>query len=86
MSYRPNRERAHMIGERVSGLMRERHVSVASLAQSVRIQRVTLENYCAGRVIPIDMLVAMARTLQTTVAYLTGASDDRTPTVATTSP
>jgi Cro/C1-type helix-turn-helix DNA-binding protein len=74
-----DREQAIMTGRRVSKLMRERLVSIAALADSVRIQQSTLANYCAGRRIPSDLLVAIARTLQTNVAYLLAISDDPAP-------
>ena len=77
----PRRDRAQAIttGVRVSALMRERKVSAASLADSVPIQMSTLENYCAGRRIPSDVLAAIAQKLQTTVAYLLALSDDPGP-------
>jgi hypothetical protein len=59
--------------------MRERGVSLASLADSVRIQKSTLENFCAGRRIPPDLLASIARKLETSVAYLTAISDDPGP-------
>ncbi|TMK84299.1 MAG: helix-turn-helix transcriptional regulator [Actinobacteria bacterium] len=73
---RRDRAEAMVTGARVVALMRERGVSAESLADSVRIQRSTLENYCAGRRIPSDTLVDIARTLGTSVAYLLAASDD----------
>jgi transcriptional regulator with XRE-family HTH domain len=79
---RRNRAQAHLTGERVSALMRERAVSVSSLAESVRIQRSTLENFCAGRIIPTELLAAIAGALGTTVAYLTAVSDDPRPAAA----
>ncbi len=65
-----------MTGERVFELMRERGFSTASLADSVRIQRSTLENFFAGRHIHSDLLARIAGTLQTSVAYLMAISDD----------
>jgi DNA-binding Xre family transcriptional regulator len=59
--------------------MHDRHISVRSLAESIRIQRATLENYCAGRVIPADTLAEIARKLETSVAYLSGISTDPRP-------
>ena len=75
------RDRAQAIetGGRVSALMRERGVTAASLAESVRIQRSTLENFCAGRRIPSDLLAGIARKLETSVAYLLAISDDPGP-------
>jgi hypothetical protein len=57
-------------------MMLERHVSTKDLAASVRIQQVTLEHFCAGRSVPAEMLSTLAGRLDTTVAYLTGATDD----------
>jgi plasmid maintenance system antidote protein VapI len=62
--------------------MRERGVSATSLADSVRIQKSTLENYCAGRRIPPDLLASIARKLETSVAYLLALSDDPAPSSA----
>jgi len=73
---RRDRAQARMTAGRVSSLMRERGVSTASLADSVRIQRSTLENFCAGRRISPDLLADIARKLETSVAYLLGISDD----------
>jgi hypothetical protein len=70
---------AHATGKRVSDLMRERNVSATALAASIPIQRSTLENYCAGRAIPSDLLARFAQKLQTTVAYLTSVTDDPRP-------
>jgi plasmid maintenance system antidote protein VapI len=79
---RRERAQAIMTAGRVSALMRERGISTASLAKSVRIQRSTLENFCAGRRIPSDLLAGIARTLETSVAYLLAISDDPAPTSA----
>jgi hypothetical protein len=79
---RRERAQAIMTAGRVSALMRERGISTASLAKSVRIQRSTLENFCAGRRIPSDLLDGIARTLETSVAYLLAISDDPAPTSA----
>ena len=73
---RRDRAQAQMTGARVSALMRERGISTASLAQSVGIQRSTLENFCAGRRIPSELLTGIARALDTSVAYLMATSDD----------
>jgi plasmid maintenance system antidote protein VapI len=79
--YRQKYAQAHATGKRVSELMRERNVSATALAASVPIQRSTLENYCAGRAIPSDLLASIAKKLQTTVAYLNSVTDDpRLPT------
>ena len=75
-AYSRNRAQAHLVAKRLAEMMVERHVTRKDLAASVRIQQVTLENYCAGRIIPPDMLSSIAYRLETTVAYLTGASDD----------
>lgn len=77
----PRRDRAQAIttGGRVSKLMRERGISAAALADSVGIQRSTLENYCAGRRIPSDLLAGIAQELDTSVAYLLAISDDPAP-------
>ena len=80
--YRQKSAQAHATGKRVSELMRERNVSVTVLAASVPIQRSTLENYCAGRVIPSDLLATIAKKLQTTVAYLNSVTDDPRPAAA----
>jgi transcriptional regulator with XRE-family HTH domain len=77
--FRRDRAQAIMTSGRVSALMKERGVSVASLADSVRIQRSTLENFCAGRRIPPDLLASIARKLETSVAYLLAVSDDPAP-------
>jgi plasmid maintenance system antidote protein VapI len=77
--FRRDRAQAIMTSGRVSALMKERGVSVASLADSVRIQRSTLENFCAGRRIPPDLLASIARKLETSVAYLLAVSDDPGP-------
>src|SRR5213079_1474062 len=74
--YREKYAQAHVTGKRVSDLMRERKMTFTSLAESIRLQRSTLENYCAGRSIPNELLLAIAGKLQTTVAYLTLVSDD----------
>jgi len=50
--FQRDQAQAIMTGRRVSALMRERGVSTASLADSVRIQQSTLANFCAGRRIP----------------------------------
>ena len=76
---RRDRAQAFMTGSRVSALMKERGVSPASLADSVRIQLSTLENYCAGRRIPSDLLAGIAQKLETSVAYLLAVSDDPSP-------
>jgi transcriptional regulator with XRE-family HTH domain len=77
--FRRDRAQAIMTSGRVSALMKERGVSAASLADSVRIQRSTLENFCAGRRIPPDLLASIARKLETSVAYLLAVSDDPGP-------
>jgi hypothetical protein len=77
--FRRDRAQAMLTSGRVSALMRERGVSVASLADSVRIQKSTLENFCAGRRIPPDLLASIARRLETSVAYLLAVSDDPGP-------
>lgn len=74
-----DRAQAFLTGERVTALMKERGFSTSSLADSVRIQHSTLENFCAGRRIPIDLLAGIARKLGTSVAYLTAMSDDPNP-------
>jgi hypothetical protein len=56
--------------------MVERQMSPKDLAASVRIQQVTLEHFCAGRSVPAEMLSTLAGRLDTTVAYLTGVTDD----------
>jgi len=76
---RRDRAQAFMTGSRVSALMKERGVSASSLADSVRIQLSTLENYCAGRRIPSDLLAGIAQKLETSVAYLLAVSDDPSP-------
>ena len=76
---RRDRAQAITTGGRVSAMMRERGVSASSLADSVRIQLSTLENYCAGRRIPSDLLAGMAQKLETSVAYLLAISDDPAP-------
>ena len=77
--FRRDRAQAITTGVRVTALMRERGVSAASLADSVRIQMSTLENYCAGRRIPSDLLAGIAQKLETSVAYLLATSDDPAP-------
>ncbi len=77
--FRRDRAQALMTGRRVTKLMRDRGVSTASLADSVHIQQSTLANFCAGRGIPPDLLVSIARTLETSVAYLLSISDDPAP-------
>lgn len=80
--YRQKYAQAHATGKRVSELMRERNVSAMALAASVPLQRSTLENYCAGRAIPSDLLETIAEKLQTTVAYLNSVTDDPRPPAA----
>ena len=80
--FQRDRAQAVTTGRRVLALMRERGVSTASLADSVRIQQSTLSNFCAGRRIPSDLLVGIARKLETSVAYLLAISDDPAPAVA----
>jgi ribosome-binding protein aMBF1 (putative translation factor) len=74
--YLRNREQAQVVAQRIADRMRQQGVSAATLAKSIPIQQVTLSNYFAGRIIPTETLAAIARQLQTTVAYLTAASDD----------
>ena len=81
---RRDRAQAITTGGRVSALMRERGVSTSSLANSVRIQRSTLENFCAGRRIPSELLAGIARTLDTTVTYLLANTEDSGPAGAAT--
>jgi plasmid maintenance system antidote protein VapI len=53
-------------GDRLTGLMKEKGLSLPALAASVRIQRSTLENFCQGhRDLPGDVLAAMADRLGT---------------------
>jgi plasmid maintenance system antidote protein VapI len=80
--FRRDRAQAILTSGRVSALMRERGVSITSLADSVRIQKSTLENFCAGRRIPPDLLASIARRLETSVAYLLALSDDPGPAAA----
>jgi hypothetical protein len=80
--HRPKTAQAHATGKRLAELMQERKMSATALAASIPIQRITLEYYCAGRVIPTDLLATLARKLQTSVAYLTAVTDDPRPTVA----
>ena len=66
-----------MTGERMLALMREQGISATTLAANVRIQRSTLENFCAGhRSIPSDVLAGIARELHTNVGYLMASTDD----------
>ena len=52
--------------------MHAQGVSMAALAASVRIQRSTLDNFCAGGPsIPSDVVERIAAELRTTVRYLT---------------
>jgi transcriptional regulator with XRE-family HTH domain len=74
--YPANRAQAVTTGARIRALMRKRGVSTARLAANLRIQRSTLENFCAGHRIPSDLLIGIARELATSVDYLTAASDD----------
>jgi plasmid maintenance system antidote protein VapI len=57
--------------------MEEQGVSVATLAASVRIQRSTLENFCAGGpAIPSDVIERIANQLGTNPGYLRAISDE----------
>jgi transcriptional regulator with XRE-family HTH domain len=68
-------------GDRLTALMKERGISIAALAESVRIQRSTLENFREGhRQLPGDVLEAMAAQLGTSADFLMDRSDDPRPT------
>jgi plasmid maintenance system antidote protein VapI len=60
--------------------MVERGVTPMGLAATLRIQESTLANFCEGhRGIPSHVVVAMARELDTNVAFLMELSEDSRP-------
>ncbi len=67
-------------GQRLSMLMADRGVTSIGLAASLRIQESTLANFRGGhRNIPSDVIAAMARELDTNVAFLLESSEDSRP-------
>jgi transcriptional regulator with XRE-family HTH domain len=79
-AYERNRTQRAESAERLIALMRAQGVSVGALADSVRIQRSTLANFCAGGPsIPHDVIERIAKQLNTTAGYLSTASDDPGP-------
>jgi transcriptional regulator with XRE-family HTH domain len=74
--YQRNRSQREASAERLTGLMRARGISSAALADGVRIQRSTLDNFCAGGPsLPSDVMERIARELQTTARYLAGEEE-----------
>ena len=76
------RDRAHRAAcaKRVIDLMRERGVSRNALAASVRIQRSTLDNFCAGGPsLPSDVMELIALELRTTARDLTSELHQASP-------
>jgi transcriptional regulator with XRE-family HTH domain len=70
--YYRNRSQQSACAERLIDLMRAQGISTTALAASVRIQRSTLENFCAGGPsIPLDVIERIAQELHTTARYLT---------------
>jgi transcriptional regulator with XRE-family HTH domain len=79
-AYERNRTQRATTAERLTALMQAQGVSVGTLADSVRIQRSTLANFCAGGPsIPFDVMERIAKQLNTTAGYLSAASDDPRP-------
>ena len=75
-TYHRNRSQREACAQRLIDLMRAQGISTATLAASVRIQRSTLENFCAGGPsIPSDVIERIALELHTTARYLTAAPD-----------
>jgi hypothetical protein len=71
-AYHRNRSQQSACAQRLVDLMRSQGVSTAALAASVRIQRSTLENFCAGGPsIPFDVIERIALELHTTARFLT---------------
>jgi transcriptional regulator with XRE-family HTH domain len=70
-------------GDRLTRLMKERGVSMASLAAAIRIQRSTLENFRDGhRDLPSEVVAAMANELGTSADFLMDRSADPRPVAA----
>ena len=70
-------------GDRLTRLMKERGVSMASLATAIRIQRSTLENFRDGhRDLPAEVVAAMANELGTSADFLMDRSEDPRPVAA----
>ena len=79
-TYERNRFQRTTSAARLVALMRDHHVSIGALAESVRIQKSTLANFCAGGPsIPFDVLERIANQLNTSAGYLAAASDDPGP-------
>ncbi len=79
-TYQRNRSQRAAGAQRLVDLMRAHGVTTAALAASVRIQRSTLDNFCAGGPsIPSDVMERIALELQTTARYLTGDPDQASP-------
>jgi plasmid maintenance system antidote protein VapI len=70
-TYERNRSQRAAAAKRLISLMHSQGVSTAALAASVRIQRSTLENFCAGGPsLPADVIERIARELHTTARFL----------------
>jgi transcriptional regulator with XRE-family HTH domain len=70
-------------GDRLTRLMKERGLSMASLATAIRIQRSTLENFRDGhRDLPSEVVAAMANELGTSADFLMDRSADPRPAAA----
>jgi len=67
-------------GDRLTRLMKERDVTIASLAAAIRIQQSTLENFRDGhRDLPSEVVAAMANELGTSADFLMDRSADPRP-------
>ena len=79
-TYNRNRSQREACAQRLDDLMRAQGVSRAALAASVRIQRSTLDNFCAGGPsLPSDVMERIAFELQTTARYLAGDVEQASP-------
>lgn len=69
------------IAERMSDLMRQKKISAAELARRIGTDRSTIGHYLRGDYLPkYDKIQKIADALGVSVSYLTGMTDDPTPT------
>lgn len=68
-------------GERIKARRKELGITADKVAEQIGVSRSTMFRYEKGEIekIPINNLVPIARALHTTVGYLMGWSDEKTP-------
>lgn len=66
--------------KRIRDLREDKDLTQKELAEYLSISRSAYSNYENGiREIPIEIFIAIANYYQTTLDYLTGRTDDKTP-------